>query len=347
MPDKVRIGVVGAGSFTRSRTLPNFRKLADDIEVVAVANRSLASAEAVARDFEIPEALDDWRPIVERKDIDAVFIGAPPYIHLEVAAAAMESGKDVLSQTRMCRTLEEARAMQAKAEATGRKAGLVRPSRFVSGGRYVKHLIETGYIGNVRQVWYFRLIPDYTDSTLPMGRRQDPELYGVLNCLYLGYGWDVLQDWFGEARRVFAQSLNFTPQRKAGPEGPMITVLTPEAITAIAEMKNGASVTSVQSGVAFFGEDRVEIYGDAGTIVYKANGDEILSGRKGDKELQPLAVPDEWRDGWTVERDFVRWVRGETAEFHPDFADGVKNIEYMEACYRSAQQGCWVDLPLP
>ena len=133
LADKIRLGIVGAGSFTRGRTLPNFRKLSDEVEIVAVANRSVASASAIARDFEIPEALDDWRRLVERDDLDAVFIGAPPYIHLDVASAAMEAGKDVLSQTRMSRTLDEARQMVAKEKETGRKGALVRPSRFVPG----------------------------------------------------------------------------------------------------------------------------------------------------------------------------------------------------------------------
>jgi predicted dehydrogenase len=345
--DKIRLAVVGAGSFTRGRTLPNFRKLADEVEIVAVANRSVASAEAVAKDFEIPEALDDWRPLVQRDDIDAVFIGAPPYIHKEVAAAAMAAGKDVLSQTRMSRTMEEGRDMLALAQATGRKGALVRPSRFVAGGRFIKDMLDTGYVGNVRQVWYYRLIPDYTDASTPLSGRQNVEQFGVINTLYLGYGWDALQPWFGDPKRVLAAGVTFTPERPAWAGGPMTPVPAPEAMTAIAEMESGAIVTSVQSGVAHLGEDRIEIYGDEGTIIYKPAGEQILGGRRGDKALAPLEIPEDMRDTWTVERDFIRWIRGELDEFHPNFADGAKSMEYLEACYRSNLKGGWVDMPLP
>lgn len=346
MAETVRLGIIGAGSFTRGRTLPNFLKV-PGVELVAVANRSVASAAKIANEFEIPEALDDWHRIVERDDIDAVFVGAPPYVHPEIVDAAMDAGKDVLSQTRMATTLADARRMLAKAKATGRKGSLVRPSRYVTAGRYVKHLLGDGYVGNIRQVFCYRLIPDYTDASLPVGRRQLPELYGVLNCLYLGYCWDVLRNWFGDPKRVFAQALNFTPQRRAGPDGPMVAVGVPESVSAIAEMESGASVTSVQSGLAHFGEDRVEIYGDEGTLVYKADSDTLLGGRRGDKELAPLDLPADFRDAWTVESDFIRLVRGEIAELFLSFEDGVKNIEYLTACQRSAAEERWVDLPLP
>ena len=346
MNGTIRLGIIGAGSYTRNRMLPNFLKL-PQVQVVAVANRSMASAGKVARDFGIPEALDDWRAVVQRDDIDAIFIGTPPNVHREIASAAMDAGKDVLCQTRMSTTLDEARQMLRKAEETGRKAALVRPSRYITAGRYVKHLLSAGYVGHVRQVFCYRLIPDYADSSLPLGRRQNAELYGELNSLYLGYCWDVLHDWFGEAKRVFAHPLQFTPQRRSEPEGPMVTVPMPEAVSAIAEMESGASVLSVQSGLTFFGEDRIEIYGDEGTLVYTANGDRLLGGRKGDTELAPLEAPAELTDAWTVERDFIRMVQGEIPNMFLTFADGVKNMEYLDACHRSARDGQWVTMPLP
>jgi predicted dehydrogenase len=345
MADTIRIGVVGAGNITRSRHIPNLQKL-PDVEIVAVANRSLASAQKVATDFGIPDASDDWRSVVARDDIDAIVMGAPPYVHLDVVAAAVDSGKDVLSETRMSTTLESARQMLAKVQQTGRKAALVRPSRYITGRRYVKELLAGGFVGDVRQVFCYRLIPDYTDSSTPITSRQDFEMYGETNCLYLGYCWDVLHDWFGDPKRVLAHGLNFTPRRPSGPEGPLVEVKAAEAVTAIAEMESGANVTSVQSGLVHFGEDRIEIYGTEGTLVYKANRDQLLGARRGDKELAPMEVPDELKDSWTVERDFVRLLRGEIDEMFLSFQDGVDNMEYLAACHRSSQEGRWVEFPV-
>jgi predicted dehydrogenase len=340
MPDTIRIGVIGAGDFARRRQIPAFKRIAG-VEVVAIANRSLASAEQVAREFDIPNAIGHWRDLLAREDVDAVLIGTPPYAHCEIACAALDAGKDVLCQTRMSVTVAEARQMLRKLEETGRKAGLVGGRRGMS--RYVKQLLADGYIGNVRQVFAYRFISDYADSSQPMARRQDADLFGPFNALSLGGNWDTMRDWFGEARRVFAQGLNFTPQRRAAPEGPLIEVRMPEAITAIAEMASGASITSVQSGVAHFGDDRTEVYGDEGTLVLK--GARLLGGRRGDKELAPLALPAEFAGSTGAEEDFIRLLRGEIDTMALTFADGVKNIEYIEACGRSASEGRWVELP--
>jgi predicted dehydrogenase len=344
MRDTIKIGVIGAGNYSKNRMLPNFVKL-PGVEVVAVANRSVASAEKIAQQLEIADVLDDWRELLSR-DLDAVLIGTPPDAHPEIASAALDAGKHVLCQTRMACTLDEARQMLEASDRVGLRTALVRPSRYVNAGRHVKHLLSKGYVGNVRQVFCYRLIPDYTDSSAPMGRRQDADVYGELNCLYLGYCWDVLRDWFGEPRRVLAHALNFAPQRTSS-DGTKVDVRTPEAVTAIAEMASGAVVTSVQSGLAHFGEDRIEIYGDEGTLVYKADSDILLGGRKGDDALAPVEVPSDMRDEWTVERDFVRMVRGEIPQMFLTFADGVANMEYLEACHRSAVEGRWVDMPLP
>ena len=344
MSDALRIAIVGAGRFTQSRSLPNFLKI-PGVEIKAIANRRLETAREVARKFEIAEATDDWRSLVERDDIDAVFVGTPPDVHPEITIAAMRAGKDVLSQTRMARDLDGAKEMLQVAWDTGRKVGLARPSGYIAAGRYVKRLLGDGYVGNVRQVFCYRMIPDYTDGSLPMGRRQDPEIYGEMNCLYLGYCWDVLRDWFGEPERVLAHYASFTPQRLSEPGGAMITVGTPESVTAIAEMRSGAHVTSIQTGVAHFGEDRIEIYGDEGTLVCGPSGVNLTGGRRGEDGLKPIEVPNEYRDEWSVESDFVRMVRGEIEQMFLSFEDGVRNMEYLDACYRSAHEGRWVDFP--
>ena len=51
------------------------------------------AATAAARDN--PATYADWRQLIERKDVDAVFIATPPYLHSEMAVAALQAGKHV------------------------------------------------------------------------------------------------------------------------------------------------------------------------------------------------------------------------------------------------------------
>src|SRR5438093_4063347 len=135
MPQKVRIGLIGAGNFSKLRMLPNFQRLGN-VDLTLVANRSRASAEKVAAEFEIAAVADDWREVIESSDVDAVFIGTPPNVHREMTLAALEAGKHVLLQTRIAISAAEAREMHQKAEeakARGVHAMLVPPNPFSKG----------------------------------------------------------------------------------------------------------------------------------------------------------------------------------------------------------------------
>jgi predicted dehydrogenase len=345
MVETVRLGVIGAGNFTRNRLLPNFLKI-PGVEVAAVANRTLESSERVAAEFSIASPMADWHDLVARDDLDAIVVGTQPYFHHEAVMAALEAGKHVLCQTRMATSLHEAREMSAKAEEKHLKGVLVRSGAYQAVHRYVKHLLDEGYLGQVRQVFAYYLVANYADSTALLHRRQDHRNFGVINPMALGIYWDVLRPWFGDAERVFAWGKVFTPQRPENPGGPLLEIELPDAITVIAEMAGGPVVTCIQSGVALFGNERIEIFGEDGTLVCPAQG-ELLAGRKGDKALSALPVPEGYKDYWHVEEDFIRLVRGEDVPQSLTFADGVKNIELLEASHVSVVEGRWVGLALP
>src|SRR5690348_5096950 len=93
----IRIGIIGAGSITREKHLPNLHKI-QGVEVVAVSNRTRASSEKVGRDFRIPAVADDWKDIIKKTDVDVVLIGTNPHMHLPVTLAALDAGKHVFCQ---------------------------------------------------------------------------------------------------------------------------------------------------------------------------------------------------------------------------------------------------------
>ena len=106
----IRIGIIGAGSIARARHLPGFRAIAG-VEVVGVCNRHRKSSSSVAREFDIPKVFGSWEELVDDDDIDAVVIGAWPYLHCAVTLAALDAGKHVLTQARMAMNAREAQRM--------------------------------------------------------------------------------------------------------------------------------------------------------------------------------------------------------------------------------------------
>ena len=100
------IGTGNRGSFVMKGVLeqPNAR-------VAAVCDikpaRLDAAATAAAKDK--PETYTDWRKIIDRKDIEAVFIATPPHLHAEMAIAAIQAGKHVYCEKPIGLTAEHVR----------------------------------------------------------------------------------------------------------------------------------------------------------------------------------------------------------------------------------------------
>ena len=113
----LRIGIIGAGSNTKLRHIPGFQAI-EEVQIVAVCNRSLKSAKKVADTFNIPRITECPNDIINANDIDAICIGTWPYMHKQFTIASLEAGKHVLTEARMAMNLAEAREMLVASEAS-------------------------------------------------------------------------------------------------------------------------------------------------------------------------------------------------------------------------------------
>jgi predicted dehydrogenase len=96
VPRRIRIGLVGARAAAETHVMAMAHLLGTRAEVVAVAAATRASAETFARRHGIPVAVDDYRALVERTDVDCVDVCCPNDLHHEVALAAARAGKHVI-----------------------------------------------------------------------------------------------------------------------------------------------------------------------------------------------------------------------------------------------------------
>jgi predicted dehydrogenase len=347
MATPLRLAVIGAGAFSQNRMLPNFAKIAG-VDVLAVANRSRQSGEVAAERFGIARVETDWRAITDARDIDAVFVGTPPSAHREIVLAALDAGKHVLCQTRIATSAKEARDMSSAA-AAARKRGvrsmLVPPAPWYRGSRFVEHLIQSGFIGKLRQVIGFNSNASFADPSTPLsGGRNDIAMYGKFNAMQLGLSYDVMRRWTGNATSLVAQRTSFVPKRPLTPGGPIVDNPYPDAVTVVAETTSGASAINMLNYSVYFGDSRIELFGESGTVIYRLRGDSLVGAKGGDADLTPLAIPPGLDNPWRVEEEFVQLVRGEIDEPSFTFDDGVVNMEYLEAAYYAATEGRRVTL---
>jgi len=96
--DRVRIGMIGSQFAARLHlnSLAKIRGLKADVP--AVASRNPQHAAAFAKEYGIPDVCDDWRRILDRKDIDVVDLCIPTDIHEAFCVEAAQAGKHVICE---------------------------------------------------------------------------------------------------------------------------------------------------------------------------------------------------------------------------------------------------------
>jgi len=115
---KVRIGVIGAGSFARSTLLPVLRG-APDVELVAVATATPLSARYTAERFGFRYHTCDHAAILDDPGIDAVIVATRHNLHAELACAALDHGKAVFVEKPLALSVEELRRVVDVKRRTG------------------------------------------------------------------------------------------------------------------------------------------------------------------------------------------------------------------------------------
>ena len=93
---KLRLGVIGAGSWAISSHLPNFAKRSDDVEFVAVSRKG-PLLQKVKDDWGFHVASEDYRDVIDA-GIDICLVASPHGLHYEHTKAALESGAHVLCE---------------------------------------------------------------------------------------------------------------------------------------------------------------------------------------------------------------------------------------------------------
>lgn len=146
----MRVGVVGAGAVAELH-LRALRKVAG-AEIAGILDTAPGRAEAMARRHGVRAHFDDPERFYREAKPRVVHVLTPPSTHCLLAVEALDRGIHVLVEKPMAGTVEECRAMKARADANGVTVGvdhnLLFDPRVVSAHR----LLDRGAIGEVVHV---------------------------------------------------------------------------------------------------------------------------------------------------------------------------------------------------
>jgi predicted dehydrogenase len=273
-------------------------------------------------------------------DIDIIWIGTPPVMHSAVTVSALEAGKHVFCQARMSMDLVEAEEMLAASKRYPELVTMLCPPPMgMRADLLVKKLLAEDYIGRPHHVRLQSFASNYLDPGAPPHWRQRIEISG-LHVLTLGIYIEVLQRWLGDISGVFARG-KITQAIRQGYE-----VIIPDLLIVLCAFDNGAEGVLEFSGIdALAPSDRVEIYGNSGTLAYDFGSDVVQVGKVGDRGLHVVDLPSELETEWRVEEDFLAAVKSKgRVRPHPNFEEGLRYMRVVQAVADSRARNEWVEV---
>ncbi len=353
MVEKLRVGVVGASWYSDLRHLPAL-KSHPQAEAVAVCDILRDRAEEMAKKYDIPFVSTDYLEVIEKCDLDALFVVTPDDTHHAITMAALEAGLHVMCEKPLAHTASQAREMYEKAEYMGLKHMTFFSFRWPPHHRYLKELIDDGYIGRC----YDCHITLFTGSGRGGGYswRYDQNHGNGMLSEYGAHMIDQARWLIGDIKKVNAHLRMFLD--RPGLDGGALTPTNDSVLMAI-EFENDAQGSMQLSSLACLGnigwDQCITIHGESGTLEAKATSisAEIHGVRDGEKEFRLLPVPYRLLEG--VDRKNPFNIRSqftgvylfvdsvlEDRTITPSFYDGLKAQEVIDAAKNSNKTGQWV-----
>ncbi len=149
--DRFSLGVIGAGGMA----LGNMKAAASWVDVVAIADVDSHRLEAANNTMSKGKAdlYEDYRKILERKDIDVIHIATPDHWHTKPLIEAMLAGKDVYCEKPLTLTIDEGKLIRKIQKQTGRvvQVGTQQRSTFHLFAKAIA-IVQQGRIGKIKRI---------------------------------------------------------------------------------------------------------------------------------------------------------------------------------------------------
>ena len=320
----------------------------------------------------------DWKNLAADPDIDIVDICTPSNAHKEIAVEAAKAGKHIFCEKPLALSLADAREMLAEAQKTGVKHQIGFNYRFAPAVRLAKKMIDEGRLG---RIFHYRgkYLQDFVmDPNFPLVWRLDKKVCGSGAHGDLGaHIIDLARFLVGDFKSVTGMSKTFIKQRPlaermegltaSASDTEMGEVHVDDATCFVAEFESGALATieSTRFAKGHKNDLSFEINGEKGSLRFELErmnelwyfNAEDEEGFQGFRLIQASEGVHPYMHAWWpvghvigYEHTFVH----EMVEFFnaianntptsPDFGDGVRCSQILEAVDISIERRAWVDV---
>jgi len=358
---KLRIGMISFDHVHADMRMKALLEQPEDIEIVAIAERDPARGAASQRKYG-GEYYQDYRRLLERRDLDFVFIHSATGEHREMVEATAAAGIDMFCEKPLATTHDDALAMLAAVESAGVRHTTGFNSRLIPEAERAKRIFDSGVLGTLVSVRSFLSSIGPKELGCPpymLDWIVDPVRAGGGALIDEGVHAIDLMHWFlgSEVGSVFTL-MNKAARTDLAVEDNAISLLN---------FRNGVLAElntswSINIDVGF--KNTLEFYGSRGTLIVELTsrtpkvalysehvaGDPSLGGWI-EPQIKPDSADPHDYTSWPPHAihfkreitDLIRRLKNDLP-FDVTFEDGVKVAQVITAAYASAARGEQVKL---
>jgi predicted dehydrogenase len=328
---KIRWGVLGAAGIATRKVIPAMQRGSRTV-VTAIASRDRSRAQEAARALGIEKAYGSYEELLSDPDVDAVYNPLPNHLHVPWSIKAAEAGKHVLCEKPIALSADEAHELLAVRDRTGVKIQEAFMVRTHPQWQQARALVREGRVGTLRAM--LGAFSYYNDD--PANIRNVPEMGG-------GALMDIGCYLVNTSRFILGRE----PVRVAGTSDHDPNFGT-DRLTSMLLDYGGVHLagTCATQMVPF---QRVQIFGTTGVIeiripfnappdrpceIFVDTGKDLFGG--GQERIEfPVC------DQYTIQGDLFSKAILENTDVPEPLEDSVRNMECIEAVFRSARTGRW------
>ncbi len=305
----IQVGVLGVGLRSGAH-LKALKQLQSESKIVALSDLESARMEKAAAGMESKPAMyTDYREMLKDKNVSAVVIVTPGYLHHEMALAALRAGKDLMLEKPLAINYKEASDIIREARKSKRVVCVGMQRRYSKGDSEIRRIIESGAIGPVKFINYEEYRNDWNPRTSLV---TDPKTGQKVS-------WRLLARTSGSSELEF--SIHALAMVTSIVKSPMVRLAASGAVahykdrdtrdvsSTLADFANGARLNYSFTCFARAAGGKLLIVGDKGVI--RRDGGKLQVAEGLDKPLAPVKYSDDTDEGAEVKmyREFFENVR--------------------------------------
>jgi len=206
---RYKIGIIGAGM---GSTLLEINNINDSkLEVIGICSKPIEIAEKYKEEYNLKYAFEDYKRLIEKKDIDIIAVYSPDHLHAEHCMAALNAKKHVICTKPLVTSLEHAKEIVKLVDEKKVKFLTGQTMRFEPQFETIKKMYDDGDLGKpiLAEAYYVHdMRPIYKMTPWRLNTPQDLMYGGVCHPV------DVLRWFLGDVDEVFAYGNkgNLTPE---------------------------------------------------------------------------------------------------------------------------------------